>query len=104
MLAPENKRESLHFVRIRRSPHKHVGAARFDRAEIGSEIMFGGNGIDDEIERICQGFKIFRVFGDYEFLRAEPAGVLFFVGRSAKYRYLRSHGCRNLNGHMPQST
>ncbi len=80
MTPREDHAEGMERQRLFRHTDDNKITVELEHLEIGVDVMFGGNGIEDEIEAGRMLLHLVRVLRDNDFLRAELERVLSLAG------------------------
>ena len=85
--------------------HTDLGeiAIACEEVDIGVDVMFRGNGIENEVEGSGVLDHLVRISGDDDFVSAEAEGVLLLVWRSGEDNNMRTESAGELYGHVAEA-
>ncbi len=84
------------------APTRHRVAIAAQKAEIGIDVVVGGDGIEDEVEAAGMLCHLIRVAGEDNFVGAKAQSVFLLVGRSGEEDDMSSESVGELDAHVAQ--
>ncbi len=78
-------------------------AVAAEEAEIGVDVVVGGDAVEDEIEAAGVLRHLVGVAGDDDFVGTEAQGVVLLAGRGGEEDDVGSEGVRELDAHVAES-
>ena len=96
--------ERGNWKRLVRRSDEDQRAIALQQREIRVQVVVRGDGIQDEVEAAQMLLHFCFVFGDDDFIGAQSARILRFVGRSGEEDGVRAKRVGELQAHVAQST
>jgi hypothetical protein len=102
--ASEDEAEDGDGQRLFRRAHHGDVAVAAEEVDVGVDVVFGGDGVEDEIETAGVLRHLIRVTGDDDLIGSEAKGVVPLAGRSGEHHNMRSESVGELDAHVAEST